>query len=148
MVVMVVGQFLVLVAVLVRAPGMAGLLVLMHMVGLIPMAVGMAVLMQMVVGMGMGVGMAVGLALMLVGVRMHVAVVVIMLVLVLVRLVLVVTVPAMHGPSPVGLAMTKSSAFTPAGEAREHPRQDSNLFKILSNSDPKTIQNKTRHQPR
>ena len=95
----VVAQFILGMAVLVRPPGMARLIVPVVMGLGLGMAMGMAVLMAMFVGMGMGVGMAVdGVVVgMLVDVDMAVFMGVLVLVLVPAGVVVIMMMTAMHG---------------------------------------------------
>ena len=100
MLVVVAGQFVVAMAVLVRFPGMIGLVV--FVVAAAGVAMGMAVLVAMVMGVGMGMGVAVdGVAMgMVVGMDMAVLVGVLVLVFVppaiAVPLDVVVMMPIMH----------------------------------------------------
>lgn len=93
---------------LVRLPGVVGLVVAVVVAAGRDMAMGVAVLVQMLVGMGMGMGMAVHLVAVLVLVGMDVAVLVGMLMLVLVPqgLAMIVMMAAMHDQSPVRPTVT------------------------------------------
>ncbi len=100
MLVIVSVEFVLGMAVLVRFPGMVGLVMPMIVRALAHMAVGMAVLMQVFVDMGMGMGVAVGHVAMAVGMGMNVAVFVGMLMLVLVPIAVIVMMPAVHVRPP------------------------------------------------
>ena len=98
MLVVVIVQLVIVMAMLVRLPGVGRLIVLVIMTLAGGMAVGMAVLMAVLVSMGMGVGMAVDGAAMGMLVGMDVTVLVGVLVLMLVPLcaAMIVRVAAMH----------------------------------------------------
>ncbi|WP_161539595.1 hypothetical protein [Paramagnetospirillum kuznetsovii] len=95
-------QLLLGVTVLVRLPGMVGLLVPMIMGAPPGVAMRVAVLVQMLVGMGMGMGVAVGVIAMGVrmGVNMAVLMGMLMLVLVPLAFAVIVLMSAMHDHSP------------------------------------------------
>ncbi|EME67652.1 hypothetical protein H261_22438 [Paramagnetospirillum caucaseum] len=100
MLVIVAAEVFLGVPVLVRLPGVPGLLVAVVVPGAVLVPVRMAVLVQVVVGMGVGVGVAVAHVAVGMGVGVDMAVLVGVGVLVLVPAGFVVMVAAVHLPLP------------------------------------------------
>ena len=104
-----VAEILFRVLMLVRLPGMPGLVAVMVVPLVLAMGMGVAVLMQMLVGMAVGMGMGMRHVPVDVGVGMHMAVLMAVLVLVLVPRGVVVSMAAVHEALP----RRKSAPFYP-----------------------------------